>query len=121
MDWVLLVIIAGTTPSGTALNSTNVPMARSIMADYAGRLITVARRGYRWQEDPATLDRWRGEGPDGVVARRMDRALTERMDSELGQMAGAFWGGYEQFMAHGFGFCTMIGDEITGVAYAAGV
>lgn len=101
--------------------ATNVPLARAIMDDYAGRLITVARRGYRWQGDPATLEHWRGAGSDGVIARLMDRALTERMDIELGQMAGAFWGGYEQFMAHGFGFCTMIGDEITGVAYAAAV
>lgn len=101
--------------------ATNVPLARAIMADYAGRLITVARRGYRWAGDVGALDQWRGVGPDGAAARRLDRALAERMDRELGQMAGEFWGGYERFIEHGFGFCTMIGDEITGVAYAAAV
>lgn len=99
--------------------ATNVPLARAIMGDHAGRLITVARRGYRWAGDAAALDRWRGAGADGAAIRPLDRALAERMDRELGQMAGAFWGGYDRFMAGGFGFCTMIGDQITAVAYAA--
>lgn len=101
--------------------ATNVPLSRAIQGDHDGRLITVARRGYRWAGDAAALDRWRGTGPDGAVARRLDRALAERMDRELGQMAGDFWGGYDQFIAHGFGFCTMFGEEITAVAYAAAV
>lgn len=27
MEWVLLIIVAGTSPSGMAINSSNVPMA----------------------------------------------------------------------------------------------
>ena len=101
--------------------ATNVPLSRAIMADHGDRLIVVARRGYRWEGDPASLDRWRGAAPDGVLTRQLDRPLAERMDRELNQMAGAFWGGYDRFDAHGFGFCTMIGDEITGVCYASAV
>ncbi len=101
--------------------ATNVPLARAIMADYGERLRVIARRGYAWAGDVAALDRWRGPAEDGVTVRQLDRALAERMDQELGQMSGAFWSGYDRFLANGFGFCTMIGEEITGVAYAAAV
>lgn len=101
--------------------ATNVPLANAILDDHGGRLAVVARRGYRWGGDAAALDRWRGAGADGVAVRRLDRALAERVDRELGQMAGAFWGGYDAFVAHGFGFCTMLGEVIAAVAYAAAV
>ena len=101
--------------------ATNVPLARAIVADYGERLRVIARRGYAWAGDVAALDRWRGPSEDGVTVRRLDRALAERMDRELGQLAGVFWGGYDRFLANGFGFCTMVGEEITGVAYAAAV
>lgn len=101
--------------------ATNVPMSRAILADYGDRLTVVARRCYRWEGDPAPLDQWRSPAPDGVTIRPLDRPLAERMDRELGQMAGAFWDGYDRFLAHGFGFCTMLGDAITGVAYASAV
>src|SRR5689334_22712765 len=59
--------------------ATNVPLSRAIMADYGDRLIVVARRGYRWEVDPASLDRWRGAAPDSVVTRQLDQPLAERM------------------------------------------
>jgi RimJ/RimL family protein N-acetyltransferase len=104
--------------------ATNVPLSRAIMDDYAGRLITVARRGYRWEGDAvavAALDRWRGPLPDGAVIRRFDRALAERADREWGTLTAGFWGDHERFLKRGFGFCTLVGGAFAGICYAAGV
>ena len=103
--------------------ATNVPLARALLDDHAGRLRVIARRGYRWEGDEAAeaaLARWRGV-PPGIALRPLDRALAERVDRELRQSIASFWGGYDRFLTGGFGFCAFAGEELAAVAYAAGI
>jgi len=103
--------------------ATNVPFARALLDDHAGRLRVIARRGYRWAGDEAAeaaLARWR-DTPPGIAIRPLDRALAERVDREMGQSIAPFWGGYERFLRGGFGFCALAGDDLAAVVYAAGV
>ena len=102
---------------------TNVPLAQALLDDHAGRLIVVARRGFRWERTDAaeaTLARWRLP-VDDVAIRPLDRALAKRVDRELHQMIDVFWGGYERFLAAGFGFAALADDGLASVAYAAAV
>ena len=101
--------------------ATNVPLARALLADHAGRLGVVARRCFRWEGDAAATDAlapWR-EPLAGFTIRRIDVALAERCDRELGTMMGPFWDDRERFLAHGFGLCALAGDELCSIAYAA--
>lgn len=103
--------------------ATNVPLARALLADHAGRLGVVSRRCFRWEDDPtahAALARWR-EPLAGFTIHRIDQSVAERFDRELGTMMGPFWNGRENFLAHGFGFCALAGDESGSIAYAAAV
>lgn len=102
---------------------TNMPLAKALLDDHAGRLVVVARRGFRWEGSggaEAALARWRVPR-DGIAIRALDRALAERVDRELGQMIAALWGGYERFLGAGFGFAALDGDALASVAYAAAV
>lgn len=103
--------------------ATNVPFARALLADHAGRLRVIARRGHRWEGDEAAetaLARWR-DTPPGITICPLDRALVERVDREMNQSIASFWGGYDRFLSGGFGFCALAGDALAAVAYAAGV
>jgi RimJ/RimL family protein N-acetyltransferase len=103
--------------------ATNVPFARALLDDHAGRLRVIARRGYRWTGDDAAataLARWQ-DTPPGITLRPLDRTLAERVDREMGQSIAPFWGGYDRFLSGGFGFCALAGETLAAVAYAAGV
>jgi len=103
--------------------ATNVPLAHALLADHAGRLGVVARRCFRWEGDRAAhaaLEGWRGPLA-GFTIQPIDQTLAERFDRELGTMMGPFWSGRDNFLAHGFGFCALAGDELSSIAYAAAV
>ena len=103
--------------------ATNVPFAHALLADHAGRLRVIARRGYHWAGDEAAeaaLAR-RRDAPPGITIRPLDRALAERVDREMGQSIAPFWDGYDRFLRGGFGFCALAGEALAAVAYAAGV
>ncbi len=85
------------------------PWREALLADHAGRLDTIGRRGFTF--DPAAMDMapgWRRVFPDNVVVARIDRPLAERIDRELGENLGLFWGGYDGFLTTGFGFCALV-------------
>jgi RimJ/RimL family protein N-acetyltransferase len=103
--------------------ATNVPLAHTLLADHAGRLGVVARRCFRWAGDQAAqaaLAQWRTPVA-GFTSQQIDQTLAERFDRELGTMMGPFWSGRDNFLAHGFGFCALAGDELASIAYAAAV
>lgn len=103
--------------------ATNVPLACALFADHGERLRVVARRGFRWADDAAAeaaLARWR-DTPTGIAIRPLDRTLAERFDRDLGTLIAPFWGGYDRFLAEGFGFCALAGDDLGSIAYAAAV
>lgn len=102
---------------------TNVPMAQRLLDDHDGRLIVVARRNFRWEADPTAVEalaRWQSPATDVTIVP-IDRDLAERVDRDLDQMIGSFWGGYDRFIAAGFGFCALADEQIVSVAYAAAV
>lgn len=103
--------------------ATNVPLAHALLADHVGRLGVVARRCFRWEGDQAAhaaLEQWR-EPLTGFTIQPVDKILAERFDRELGTMMGPFWSERDNFLAHGFGFCALAGDELSSIAYAAAV
>jgi len=90
----------------------------TLLADTAA-LETIERRAFMLElpEVPAGAV---PSVPPGIAIVPMDRALAERTDAGLGEHIGNFWGGYDRFLAGGFGFCAMDGAAIAGAAYAAG-
>ncbi len=95
---------------------------QALIADHAGRLATIRRRGFTF--DAAAVDRapgWRRAFPDNVTIARIDRPLAQRIDRELGENLGLFWGGYDGFVANGFGFCALVDGAVASIAYAGAV
>jgi len=98
------------------------PWREALLADHAGRLATIGRRGFTF--DAAAVDTapgWRRAFPDDVAVARIDRPLAQRIDRELGENLGLFWGGYDGFLANGFGFCALVDGAVTSIAYAGAV
>ena len=92
---------------------------QAVLADHAGQFEVIERRGFKFHK-PA-IDDWRRFLPPGAEVKRIDRALAERIDTELGQLIGLFWNGYEPFISGGFGFCMLLDGAIASVAYAISV
>ncbi len=95
---------------------------QALIADHAGRLATIGRRGFTF--DAAAVDTapgWRRAFPDNMAVARIDRPLAQRIDRELGENLGLFWGGYDGFLANGFGFCALVDGAVAGIAYAGAV
>jgi len=90
----------------------------ALLADTAA-LETIERRELKFHL-PAVPAGALPKLPADIAIVPMDRALAERADADLGEHIGTFWGGYERFLAGGFGFCAMDGAAIAGAAYAAG-
>ena len=82
-------------------------------------LATIERREFKFHVPEVLAGALPAPSP-GIAIVPMDRALAERTDAGLGEHIGSFWGGYDRFLAGGFGFCAMDGAAIAGVAYAAG-
>jgi len=98
------------------------PWREALLADHAGRLATIGRRGFTF--DAAAIDTapgWLRAFPDGVTVARIDRPLAGRIDRELGENLGLFWGGYDGFLANGFGFCALVDGAVASISYAGAV
>jgi len=98
------------------------PWREALLADHAGRLATIGRRGFTF--DVASVDTapgWRRAFPNNVAVARIARPLAQRIDRELGENLGLFWGGYDGFLANGFGFCALVDGAVASIAYAGAV
>jgi len=98
------------------------PWREVLLADHHGRLAAIGRHGFTF--DAAAVDTapgWRRTFPDNVVVARIDRPLARRIDQELGENLGLFWGGYDRFLANAFGFCALVDGAVASVAYAGAV
>ncbi len=103
-----------------------VPVAEAwvhaLVEDSGGRLEVIPRRGF-------TLTAVTGDSPEdwrrsllaGAVVARIDRELAGRIDRELEERIGHFWGGYEEFVNGGFGYCTILEGRLASVAYTVAV
>jgi RimJ/RimL family protein N-acetyltransferase len=58
--------------------------------------------------------------PENVQIIPVNAALAARIDTELGEAIGFFWSGYDRFEALGYGWCSLIGDQIGSVAVTDG-
>ena len=90
----------------------------ALLADTAA-LETIERREFKF-DLPAVSAEALPKLPAGIAIVPMGNALAEQVDADLGEHIGTFWGGYDRFLAGGFGFCAMDGAAIAGAAYAAG-
>jgi RimJ/RimL family protein N-acetyltransferase len=59
--------------------------------------------------------------PSGAIVREIDLTLAERIDDELDQFIAQSWGSCQAFVSGGFGYCTLLGDDIASVAYTIAV
>jgi RimJ/RimL family protein N-acetyltransferase len=53
-----------------------------------------------------------------VVVQSIDRELARRVDDELGEMIGLFWGGYDAFVEGGFGKAALIDGNPVSACFA---
>ncbi len=90
----------------------------ALLHDHGDDLTVIGREAFHFPDKASTPG---VECPVDVRLMPLDAALAKRVDDELGQMIGAFWGGYEAFAAGGFGTCALIDGAIAGVAYAIAV
>ncbi|MBA2278654.1 MAG: GNAT family N-acetyltransferase [Chloroflexia bacterium] len=90
----------------------------ALLHDHGDDLTVIGREAFHFLNEASTqvID-----PPADVRLLPLDAALAKRVDDELGQMIGAFWGGYAAFAAGGFGTCALIDDRVAGVAYAIAV
>jgi RimJ/RimL family protein N-acetyltransferase len=98
------------------------PWEEALLEDHNHRLEVIDRRSFRF---PATdADRvkgWRKQLPSGVEVLSVDGELAERIDREMHEMIGFFWGGYEPFDRHGFGFCAVVDGQFASLIYTIAV
>ncbi len=101
--------------------------ARALLDDHQGGLVEIKRRGFALDTHAETAAPGAGR-PDGVTARpgglvvkRIDRPLAERIDTEMRQYVKASWGSYNAFIDGGFGFCALVGDRLASIAFAIAV
>lgn len=103
-----------------------VPMTQSwrdaLLHDHHGELETIGRRAFAFHAERATeLADWYARVPSGFTVVGIDAALAERIDAEIDELIGLFWGGYEAFGNGGFGVCALIADRIASAAYTIAV
>jgi RimJ/RimL family protein N-acetyltransferase len=89
----------------------------ALLEDHGGKLAIIDRRCFTYNETTIAT----AAQPDGAALRRIDRQLAERVDAELDETIGLLWGGYDRFLAGGFGFCTLSDDAIASVAFTGAV
>ncbi len=95
---------------------------RAMVEDSGGRLGVIPRRGFTLTGFPGdSTDGRRRSLPRDAVVMPIDRDLAERIDTELGEHIGLFWGGYENFAGGGFGYCATLEGRLASVAYAVAV
>ena len=91
----------------------------TLLADHGDRLLVIPRRSFHFD----LANRWRAadlatSAPDDVEVIPIDGALAKRIDDEMDWGIGRFWGDYDRFDAHGFGFCAMMGETIASIAFS---
>ena len=90
----------------------------ALLADHGDDLTVIGREAFHFPDDvPVPVI----EPPADVRLVPLDASLAKRVDDELGQLIGAFWGGYDAFSAGGFGSCALIDGAVASVAYAIAV
>jgi GNAT superfamily N-acetyltransferase len=88
----------------------------ALLEDYAGQVERIPRLNFAYPgAEPPPLDI---APPAHVVIQPLDRALAERVDRELSQRVGLYWGGYEGFLERGFGFAALVDGAVASVAYS---
>jgi RimJ/RimL family protein N-acetyltransferase len=78
----------------------------ALFADF--KLLHVARKAFTFDQERfrAKHDRWQKRVPEGYTIQRYDQCLAE------GTELADFWGGLDNFLAHGAGFAVMKGNEV---------
>ena len=102
---------------------TNIGWSLSLLSDHVGQLVVVPRRGFLWHEHDAAqaaLAPWRESAP-GVTVHAIDEAMALRLERELHEDVGHFWGGRDEFLSTSFGYCTLVGDALASIAHAIGI
>lgn len=93
----------------------------ALVEDSEGALEQIGRRTFRFEGGHERVAAWTEEIPAGYSVRHVGPALAERIDREVNEFIGLFWGGYERFGAGGFGSCVLAGEAIASVAYSIAV
>lgn len=94
------------------------PWRDALVRDRGDALTTIGRRAFRFPDDapaPTVVP------VPGTTVVAIDVPLAARIDRELGQLIGLFWGDHGRFGDGGFGLCTLLGESIASVAYAIAV
>jgi len=87
---------------------------------HAGKLVAMQR--YAFTGEKLDIDHLRGlasQIPDGYRLERIDLSLAKQLAAEKSEFASAHMRNFdspEDFVARGFGFCIVTGDEVVGAA-----
>jgi RimJ/RimL family protein N-acetyltransferase len=95
---------------------------KALLEDHDHLFEVIDRRSFRFPNDGKDrLKGWRDSLPAGVEVQAVNGELAERIDQEMHEMIGFFWGGYENFDKHGFGYCATVDGQFASVVYAIAV
>jgi RimJ/RimL family protein N-acetyltransferase len=95
---------------------------QALLEDHNHSLEVIDRRSFRFPNEAADqVKGWRDSLPTGIEVRVVDGELAERIDREMHEMIGFFWGGYEPFDRHGFGYCAIVDGQLASVIYTIAV
>lgn len=96
----------------------DTPWRDALRRDHGNALTVIDRRAFHLPDDAPTPALAQ---PAGASVVPIDAPLAERIDRELGQLIGLFWGDHGRFGDGGFGFCALVDGRIASVAYAIAV
>lgn len=83
------------------------------------KLVEIPRRSFRLETaSGGPYLRWRDDVPPHVKVEPIDAALAERIDQEMDETIGFFWGSYDAFGLGGYGRAALIDGRVASVAYA---
>ena len=98
------------------------PWEEALLEDHNHSLEVIDRRLFKFPASEADrVKGWRDSLPAGVEVRAVDGELAEHIDQEMHEMIGFFWGGYERFDRHGFGYCALVDGQFASVIYTIAV
>lgn len=96
----------------------DAPWRDALLRDQGEALTTIDRRAFHF---PAAAPTPPVVPPPGASVVAIDAPLAERIDRELGQLIGLFWGDHGRFGEGGVGACTLVDGRVASVAYAIAV
>jgi RimJ/RimL family protein N-acetyltransferase len=83
------------------------------------KLEEIPRRSFRLRAaDASAHATWQKDVPPHVTVESIDVDLARRVDDELDELIGMFWGGYDAFVVGGFGRVAIIDDRPVSVVFA---